>query len=151
MEKHFRSIALIQEVGDGPTRWLLRWQASQCQWQFIIGERLNKESFRETIQREVGWQLNLDPKSDFLVSNMAQLSMEYVDEESNAERLQHVAVSFYQVHFYRRHVLEKVNSDHTNRWVSAAEICEGKTLDDQPIHPRVVQWINKWQIVQPWQ
>lgn len=142
---------MIQEVGDGPTGWLLRWQPSQNQWQFIIGERLNKESFRETIQREVGWQLNLDPKSDYLVSNMAQLSMEYVDENPNAELHRHVAVSFYQVHIYRRQVLAQIDADQANRWVSAAEICEGKTLDDQAIHPRVVEWINKWQIVQPWQ
>ena len=79
LDQHFRSIALIQEVGDGPAQWLLRWDPKWNQWRFIVGERLNRESFRETTQREVGWQLNLDPKSDFLVSNMAQLSMEYVD------------------------------------------------------------------------
>ena len=151
MEQHFRSIALVQEVGDGPTRWLLRWQPKSNQWQFIVGERLNKESFRETVQREVGWQLNLDPKSDFLVSNMAQLSMEYVDTQMEDEFEQHVAVSFYQVHIYRRHALDQVNADSNNRWVSAAEICAGETSDHQPIHPRVVEWINRWHIVQPWQ
>ena len=149
LDQHFRSIALIQEDGDGPAQWLLRWEPKRTQWRFVVGERLNKESFRQTIQREVGWQLNLDPKSDFLVSNMAQLSMEYVDTNTENDEEQHVAVSFYLVHIYRRQALELVNADKSNRWVSAAEICEGKTKDDQPIHPRVVEWINKWQIVQP--
>ena len=151
LDKLFRSIALIQELGDGPTKWLLRWEPKLNQWRFIVGERLNKESFRETIQREVAWQLDLDAKTDFLVSNMAQLSMEYVDSHPENELEQHVAVSFYQVHIYRRPVLEKLNAEHMNRWVSATEICEGQTADQHCIDPTVVQWINKWQIVQPWQ
>ena len=151
LDQHFRSIALIQQVGDGPAKWLLRWEPKWKQWRFVIGERLNKESFRETIQREAGWQLNLDPKSDFLVSNMAQLSMEYVDTDTETNEEQHVAVAFYLVHIYRRKALDQVNAHAANRWVSAAEICDGKTEDGQLIHPQVVEWINKWQIIQPWQ
>ena len=151
LEKHFRSIALIQTTGDAPVQWLLRKESNQDHWRFIVGERLNRESFRETVTREVGWQLNLNPRSDFLVSNMALLSMEYVDQHPEEGTEQHVAVSFYPVHIYRERVRQELNADETNRWVSAAEICEGKTVDNQPIHPQVVQWINKWEIVRPWQ
>ena len=100
--------------------------------------------------REVAWQLNLERKSGFLVSSMAQLSMEYVEELPDASKL-HIAVAFYNVHVYRKAVVESLDEDVNNRWVSAAEVCRGSTNEGDPIHPQVVDWINRWTVVQPWQ
>lgn len=150
MNKVFQSIALVKRIEGEHNKMLLRWQASQNRWEFVVADRLNKESFRESITREVAWQLDLDRKSDFLVSSMAQLSMEYVETLPN-DTTQHVAVAFYPVHIYRRTVLQFLSDDPSNRWLSAAEICQGETADGQHIHPRIVAWINKWSVVQPWQ
>jgi len=76
MQKLHMSVALLQQTVDDRTQMLLRWQANRGCWEFIVADRLNRESFRESVVREVAWQLNLNSKSDFLVSNMAQLSME---------------------------------------------------------------------------
>ncbi len=150
MDKLFQSVALVQHSESTQIQMLLRWQANRNRWEFIVGDRLNKESFRESVTREVAWQLNLNRKSDFLVSSMAQLSIEYVETRPD-ESQQHIAVSFYNVHIYRRVVLDLLAQDPSNRWLSTAEICEGKTTDGQTIHPRIVAWINKWTVVQPWQ
>ncbi len=150
MNKLFQSVALVQRNDDIQTQWLLRWCTRAKQWEFIVGDRLNDESFRETITREVAWQLNLDRKAQLLVSNMAQLSMEYV-EGLDSDTHRHVAVSFYNVHIYGRSAERVVESDPLNRWLTSGEICKGQTRDGQTIHPRVVEWINKWNVVQPWQ
>ncbi len=150
MEKHFQSVALIQQSENDQIQFLLRRQASQSQWEFIVADRLNQESFRESVTREVAWQLELNRKTDFLVSSMAQLSMEFV-ETSADETQAHTAIAFYNIHIYRQAVIEQLNEDPVNRWVSAAEVCNGSTIDGQSVDPRVVAWINKWSVVQPWQ
>ena len=150
MNRLFQSVALAHQLEGDKSKLLLRWQADQNCWMFIVADRLNKESFRESITREVAWQLNLNRKTDFLVSNMAQLSMEYVETMPDASQ-RHIAVAFYNVHMYRKNILEYLSLDADCRWMSAAEVCQGRTTDGQTIHPRVVNWINKWSVVQPWQ
>jgi hypothetical protein len=149
MEKLFQSVALIQKFEAEKSRFLLKRQPAQHYWKFIVADRLNKESFRESTIREVAWQLDLQRKTDFLVSNMAQLSIEFIESLSeNTHR--HVAVAFYNVHLYRRTVLESLLQDRSVRWVTAAELCRGVTADGQAIDTRVVKWINDWDVVQPW-
>lgn len=150
MEKIFQSVALVQKPEGDKSRLLLRWSANQNYWMFVVADRLNRESFRESVAREVAWQLNLKRQSDFLVSNMAQLSMEYVETMPNEDQ-RHVAIAFYNVHIYRRNVLESLTQDTSSRWVSAMDVCRGRTTDEQTIHPRIVDWINKWSVVQPWE
>jgi hypothetical protein len=150
MDKLFQSVALVQQTDGTQNKMLLNWHKDRNRWEFILADRLNKESFRESVTREVAWQLNLNRKSDFLVSNMAQLSMEFVETQPDESQL-HIAVAFYSVHIYRRSILELLVQEPSNRWMSAAEVCQGKTTDGQTIHPRVVTWINKWSVVQPWQ
>ena len=150
MDKLFQSVALVQQSDSDANKMLLRWQAKSDQWEFIVADRLNSESFRESVTREVAWQLNLNRKTDFLVSNMAQLSMEYVEYLPDDSQ-RHVAVAFYNVHLFRRSALEFISNDPSNRWLSASEVCQGATNEGQAIDPRVVSWINKWSVVQPWQ
>ena len=129
---------------------LLRWQPSAQHWEFIVSERLDNEGFREALVREVAWQLQLNRGSDFLVSSMAQLTMESMEPPAE-ETAQPITVAFYSVQVYRRSVIDFLENDSSNRWVSAAEVCKGETSDGQAIHPQVVKWINQWEVVQPWQ
>lgn len=148
MNKHFVSIALVQKTVNGQTSWLLLDQNGHLQ--FIVGERLERESFRETVIREVAWQLNLNRRRDMLVSNMSQLSVEF--EESDSDGLdRHVAIAFYNVHLNKQSAIEIVNSNPSVVWVSAAEICAGQTGKGRTIHPEVVGWINRYEVVRPWQ
>ena len=150
MEKLFQSIALVQKAEGKKNKLLLSWDSKQSCWRFIVADRLDRESFRESISREVAWQLNLDRNSDLLVSKMAQLSMEFVEDMPD-ETQRHVAIAFYSVRIYRRNQLESIACDPRFRWISAAEVCQGATEDGQTIDPRIVTWINKWSVVQPWQ
>lgn len=149
MDKVFHSVALVRHSERSKTQLLLRWHSELNQWNFILGQRLGDESFRETIAREVAWELGLDRARDFVVSSMAQLSMEYVDEQDEfAPR--HVAVAFYHVHPFGKDILQLLTEDASNRWTNAKEICEGKTAEGHVIDPLVVNWIKRWEVLQPW-
>lgn len=150
MDELFQSIALVQKFECNRTKMLLRWQAKLNCWEFIVADRLDRESFRESVTREVAWQLNLNRKTDFLVSNMAQLSMEYVETFTDDSQ-RHVSVAFYNVHLFRKSARDSISGDASNHWISASEVCQGVTNEGQTIDPRVVSWINKWSVVQPWQ
>jgi hypothetical protein len=151
MEKVLRSVGLIQKFEKEHAKFLLKWQPERTQLNFVIGERLEKESFRESITREVSWQLGLDRKSDFLVSNMAQLSMEYSGTLPGTPEKRSIAVAFYLVHLYGKTARNKVGQLTTTQWITAAEICDGWTDLGVPIDPIAVHWINRWQILQSWQ
>ncbi len=151
MKQNFHSVALFKKISDDSASYLLHRPTNDDPWQFIVGDRLSRESFRETAIREVAWQLKLDRHKDFIVSAMAQLSMESIDTIDCSGTQEHLAVAFYPVHVYRDEVFQLLEANPRLRWVSPAEICAGKTRDGEPIEPRVVAWIKKWDVLPAWQ
>ena len=150
MQKYFRSIAMIRRHRDERVEWLGLWSPTRSQWEFIVGERLEHESFRETILREVSWRLGLDRDRDLLVSNMSRLNTEYVGcvPGENAEK--HIALAFYAVDVYRASAIETIFQTTKCDWLTSKEVCDGMRADRSLIDPIISAWINRWEIIQPW-
>jgi hypothetical protein len=144
------SVGLIQKTHDDRLLLLLRRHPNLQQWKFVCGERIENESFRETIAREVAWQLALDRQRDFLVANVPQLSVESIENFPGSELELPVAVEFYCIHLYGRAAVAKVEQNTELKWFSCAEVCDGVAQDGLLIDPAIVGWLNKWQVVQPW-
>ncbi len=106
-------------------------------WDFVIARRLNKESFRESVTREVAWRLELDRNHDFLVSNMAQLNMEYVRTLPGEFNEMHIAVAFYAVDIYRKHAFLALSERKDIRWLNSVEVCQGVSIDGNSINPLI--------------
>lgn len=151
MRQLFVSIALISRIEDDRSRWLVRWRSSDGCYDLVRGLRLEKESFRETIDREVGWQLGLSRERDYLVSNMAQLNLEFVDILPGEPGAQHVAASFYPVHLYGREARSRVEQDGSNRWVTADELLRGRVQDGTPVSPVTHHLLHRGDVIAPWQ
>jgi hypothetical protein len=151
MQKCFRSVALFKKLNGDSIGYLVWRTTPEAPWQFIVGSRLGRESFRETVIREVAWQLKLDRTKDFIVASMAQLSKESIDAIDSSGRKVHLAVAFYPVHVYRSEVFAVLDLNPGLRWVSSAEVCDGKTRDGEIIDPQVVAWIKRWDILPAWQ
>ena len=149
MEKHFQSVALIRRMDGEQTRWLVKWDERYQHWKLVRSERLEAESFREVILREVAWELDLDRKRDFAVSKMPRLCMEYVGSLPERDGDLHIAVAFYMVPIYRAEALQRLESEEF-LWINSEELCRGITSDDVEIDPQGVSWINRWEVVQPW-
>lgn len=148
LDTNFLAIGLIHRLADGQTEYLVAKKPESPIWSPIVGQRLEKETFRETITREIAWALQLDRKSDFLVSNMSTISKEYIEEGSDGVR--HTAVAFYRAQLYSDRARSQVENDQASRWITPNELCSGVTVDQQKIEERVVDWINQWQVIRPW-
>jgi hypothetical protein len=142
------SVALIRKAYNEKLRWLARMDPVTNQLSLIIGERLENESFRETTIREVAWSLWLDRKRDFLVSNMAQMNLEFVDRVPGHFQKSRVAVSFFNVEVYRKEVVSKIERQGGNFWVTSDEICNGISQCGRRFDPIVPYLINRSSVIQ---
>jgi hypothetical protein len=150
MEKIGLAVALIQDVVDDRMRLLLKLDSFSRTWRFVTGERIQPESFRETVEREVAWQLDLDRNRDFLVASMAQLTIDCNDTLPDCSQMRALEICFYPVHIYRRHVFEGISRQPQLRWFACHELFNSPLTDGTVIDPKVVTWLKKWEIVQPW-
>lgn len=151
MEKVSLSVALIRNSISDQLRWLALQDESTGQLRFVIGDRLESERFRETAIREVAWELQLDRQRDFLVSNMAQMNLEFTDQLPGRFDSSHNQVAFYNVEIYRREVREKLARDPRSFWVTSEEICDGKTKCGRKFEPIVPFLINRSSVIQYWE
>lgn len=151
MQKLELSVALIRRNDPDGTRWLARLSADESSLEFVVATRLENETFRESVTREVAWVLELDRQRDFLVSNMAQMNLEFYDALPGQFEDTHTLVSFYNVEVYRNAVLEQLSQDTQNFWVTSDEICSGVTRQGTEFDPLVTYLINRSSVIQHWE
>jgi len=151
MEKVSLSISLIRNTLQQSPRWLARLNEKTAQLDFVIAHRLGLESFREAAIREIAWELRLDRNRDFLVSNMAQINLEFVDQIPGGFDKQHVLTSFYNVEIYRTDAMNSVDIDSRNFWIRSDEICNGVTDCGRRLNPIVPYLINRANVIRHWE
>lgn len=151
MQRFCRSIALIRKPTEHRTSWLARWQDRGRWFDFIMAEPLGDESFRECIDREVGWVLDLERERDYLVSNMAQINLDFSDALPGDAHETQILVAFYVVDLYRKSAWQKVDADRENFWLTAEQIYAGHAQDGRPINPNLRFLIRHSEVIQPWQ
>jgi len=151
MERTSLSVALIRKTYNQGLRWLARLDPATRKLTFVVGERLGKESFREAATREVAWELRLDRQRDFLVANMAQMNLEFIDQLPDHHSKCHVTVSFYNVEIYRKDVVKSLEEDPNNFWVTSEEICDGKTKCGRVFHPLIPYLVKRSNVIQYWE
>ena len=151
MDKIELAVALIRSVESGSPRWLVKHHHENSKPNFVIGDRLEGESRRETIAREVSWELDLDRKRDFLVSNMAQINLDFIDRLPGHQEENHIFASFYNVEVYRAQVLAQLNANDRCFWVDSGEVCDGVTQSGQILNPIVPYLVNRSSVIQHWE
>jgi hypothetical protein len=151
MQEFCRSIALIRKPADHRTLWLARWQDRGRWYDFVMAEPLGDESFRECIDREVGWVLDLERERDYLVSNMAQINLNFSDALPGDAHETHIVVAFYVVDLYRKSAWQRVDADRANCWLTAEQIYAGLAQDERPINPNLRFLVRHSEVIQPWQ
>lgn len=142
------AIALVRRYDQHQNlQWLSLWDSRQKHFDFIWGTRLEKESFRETVTREVAWQLDIN-RNEFLVSNMAQLNFEMIDQLPGDSTERPIAVSFYPVDLYRRKTREKLEQREGMAWLTSSDLYRAQTSNGSSICPRLLYLIEKSQVIQ---
>lgn len=146
------SIALIRKKDDQGLRWLGRLNPATDTLKFVMAFPAEKESFRESVTKEISWELGLDRKSDFLVSNMAQLNAEFPESLPAVTNGTPLKVSFYNVEIYRRPILAALIEDEQNFWLSSEEIWAGQMSDGtKRLDAMLHQMITKSEVIRSWE
>lgn len=151
METFELSVPLIRTLGQSGLQWLLRLHGGDSQLRFLTVQRLEGESCRESVAREVAWELGLERKTDFLVSNMAQLNIDFIGVLPGQSASSCNRFSFYNVEIVRSSVLDKLANDPKNVWVTSGEICSGISQSGFPMDPYLTAIIRERGVIQAWE
>ncbi len=155
LPRWFHGYALVRTVEEDALRWLVvrtgEGGSGAREIDLVHGPRRPQESFRETATREVATQLELDRNSDFLVSTMAILNLEFESQLPGRPQPQHVAAAFFPVDVYRAEVLRKLSDHPRCLWLSSAELCSGTAPTGERMNAATLELLNRFEIVQPWQ
>ncbi len=146
-----KAIALIRNFDTGNMlRWLAVYHKKSRTLNFVMSDRLEGESFRDSIMREVAWQLDVE-RNDFLTSKMAQLNLEFIETLPHTSTELHYHVAFYNVEVYRPSILELIHGRNDLAWVTSEEICDRKTKLGVPFDPTLGYLINRSAVIQHWE
>ena len=137
------SIALIRHHDEPEHHWLSFWNAAAQQFSFVVAERLENESWRECLDRELAWELDLRRGKDYLISSMARLHFEEAIVEPNSDEPAKLEIEFYVVDPYGRAGREAFKSLPDSRWLSNNELRSGKCESGEAIDPWLVDLLRK--------
>ena len=146
MKRFFRSIAMIPNRFTDRDQWLCAWDGNHDCYNFIMGERLETESFRECVERETCWVLGLE-RRDILVANMAQVNLEYQDVLPGETDPSHIAVAFYSIHLYGKNARQVVREFTEGAWLSRPELTNGRAEDGRIVSPVLTYLLQKADVI----
>ncbi len=150
MQKIEVGLALIRERGDEGSMWLTQVGHNQPMISFISGNRLEQESFRETVAREVAWQLDLDRNREFLVANMAQIDLEFEGAVPGQHEPMRLHVAFYSVDLYRRVARNRIADRQDLVWVPSSTLCQAERFGEWLINPFHQSLIQRSKVIESW-
>ena len=149
MHKYIRSVVMIPRVTEDRTEWFSVWNSEEGHFDFVTGVPSQHESFRACATRVVSESLGLHTR-DFLVSNMAQLNLQYVAVLPGSPAESQVIVSFYHVNLYRKGSRLVSHNHPTGKWLTAPELLDGRTRDDHDVCPTTTALLTRSQVIQRW-
>ena len=137
------SVCLLRHPEEVESQWLTIWNESRRRLDFITAERLHGDSFRECIDREIGWVLDLRRGKEYIVSSQARLHLEIPDESGS---LTHV-LEFFVSDLYGKEGIAAVFENPSVHWLTGAEICDGESRDGLPLNALHVEWLLQADVI----
>ena len=148
MGKFVGSIGMIRHPVDIERRWLCRWDPRFGHFSFIFAERLGDDSFRECLDRELGWVLPLRRGRDYLISSMARIHLETELETETDQKMQFF-VELYVVDLYGKQGIQAIDQADDLAWLSSSELMDGKTSEMCPVDATLVKLIRQGGVFHP--
>ncbi len=145
MNQFVGSIALLRHPEKLENLWLAYWNAGRGFFDFVAAEPIEGESFRESLDREVGWILDLRRGKDYIVSSMARLNLELPAEDSETDA--DGVVQFYVVDLYGKAGRASVELNNQLRWLNGDDVLSGKTAEGEPVNPLLVKLLTKADVI----
>lgn len=134
------SIGLIRDQRVDGTLWLVRKPDNRQHYSLIQAERVDDESWRDCLDREIAWLLELESGRDYLISSVARLRYDTEVEERN--QIVRYVVEFYIVDLYGSRGKQALDDDPSCRWVRTDELTSG-SFDEGKLSPSQTTLINR--------
>lgn len=143
---HFTgSIALLRHPEQLENCWLAHWDASRKHYDFVTAERLDDESFRECLDREVAWVLDIRRDKDYIISSQARLHLDLPIEAFGVATF--CVVEFYIVDLYGKSGRASIELNKELRWLTSDEVLSGRTSERVPVNSTLVELLNKADVI----
>gem|GEM_PF-1342302 len=137
------SIAMIRHNEQPEMQWLAYWHDQQQHFCFVTAERLENESWRECLDRELAWQLNVRRGQDYLISSMARMHMEETVFDAATKSDIETTVELYVVDPYGRRGRAAFAAAKDVRWLNNHELRNGRTDDGRAIDAWLVNLLKR--------
>lgn len=131
------AMALIRQFVEEQCLWLLR-RENNAPLRMIQAQRLEKESYREIIEREVAWVLNLERGKDYIVSSVPRAHYQGVIE--SGDHAAFYVIELFVVDLFGKRARTLLDRDPDNQWVSTEDLLIGheETISIDPIQRRLL-------------
>lgn len=137
------SVCLLRHPEEAEWQWLTIWNEARRRLDFITAERLHGDSFRECIDREIGWVLDLRRGKEYIVSSQARLHLEIPDESG-----EHIhVIEFFVSDLYGKGGRSAVLGNPSVHWLTGAEICGGESRDGLPLNALHMEWLLRADVI----
>lgn len=131
------AIALIRRWFGEEPRWLVRLARAGREADLIEAPRLEGESFRESLDREIAWQLHLRSGRDYIISSVPRLHAETPCTRrlcSGEELTSLQIIEFYLVELFGAESRRVLDEDFAVQWWTDHELLHGVAL--RPLNAR---------------
>lgn len=145
MNQFAGSIALIRHPEYLEDQWLAYWEEGRKRYDFVTAERLDNESFRDCLDREVAWVLDIRRGKDYIISSQARLHLDLPIDSEIAGAF--FVTEFYIVDLYGKSGFASVELNKQLRWLTSEEVLSGRTVDGGLLNPALVALLNKADVI----
>jgi hypothetical protein len=148
IKKFVGAIALVRrDREDGGDEWLALWNAARDCYQFVEAHRVEDETYRQSLLREIAWTTGLRTGKDFLVSGAPRAHLQFAETEScSAEPVWYI-VEFFLVELMGRNHRSLLDENSDLTWVTAGELRAGRAGDGRPLCPRLLSLLKQADIL----
>jgi 8-oxo-dGTP pyrophosphatase MutT (NUDIX family) len=135
-------VALIRREQDGATLWLAQWNRRWGHYHFVAGHKLPDESFRRCLAREIAEELHLREGTDFHIAAGPPAHVEYTAWSAAARAETSYTMELFAVDLTEA-ARRAVDENPLNRWLTEAEVRDGRAADGKPVSPTMRLLLSK--------
>ena len=126
MQSFVGAVALVRRDGEGGSEWLSRPHPGRKCLALPEAVKLEGETYRESLLREVAWDARLDAKRDFVLSSAPRAHLQFADGCETDDAATLWVVQFYLVELFRRG-RAKLADDADAVWLKSTDLRAGGT------------------------
>ncbi|HBN77613.1 MAG TPA: hypothetical protein DD473_17740 [Planctomycetaceae bacterium] len=144
------SVAMMRHPEEGEKRWMTLWNSKRKQFEMVTALRLENDTYRECLDRELAWKLDLQRGKEYLISSMARLHIEQELILPGDEKPTLYVIEFYVADPYGKQSFNKLEERKDIHWLTTHEILAGYGPEDRSVDPRLVYLLNKFELISPY-